>query len=235
MPEGPSIVILKEQAASFAGKKILSAEGDAKIDKVRLVGQRIVALRSWGKHFLIELEELEGFALRIHLLMFGTYRINERKDSPPRLSLRFEGGDELNFYTCSVKYIEGSPDDVYDWSADVMSGRWDAGHAGLRRAAGPNRICGCRQHHQERSAVSHSRASAVHRRCVACTQVAGTGGAGTAIQFRIHGVEEGVRFEKTLACTYQKHLPTLRYSANESASGKDQPSKLFLRAMPEKA
>lgn len=88
MPEGPSIVILKEQATSFAGKKILSAEGDAKIDKARLVGQRIVALRSWGKHFLIE---LQGFALRVHLLMFGTYRINERKDSPPWLSLRFEG------------------------------------------------------------------------------------------------------------------------------------------------
>jgi hypothetical protein len=232
MPEGPSIVILKEQAAGFAGRKILSAEGDAKIDKARLVGQRVVALRSWGKHFLIE---LQGFALRIHLLMFGTYRINERKDSPPRLSLGFDGGDELNLYTCSVRYIEGSPDDVYDWSADVMSDRWDAGHAGLRRAAGPNRICWCRQHHQERGAVPRSRASAVHRRCVARTQVAGAGGAGTPIQFRIHGVEEGVRFEKTLACAYQKHLSTLRYSANESASGKDQPSKLFLRAMPEKA
>ncbi|HEV7617137.1 MAG TPA: DNA-formamidopyrimidine glycosylase family protein [Burkholderiaceae bacterium] len=137
MPEGPSIVILKEQAAGFAGRKILSAEGDAKIDKARLVGQRVVALRSWGKHFLIE---LQGFALRIHLLMFGTYRINERKDSPPRLSLGFDGGDELNFYTCSVRYIEGSPDDVYDWSADVMSDRWDAAGARKKLRAMPDTL-----------------------------------------------------------------------------------------------
>ena len=137
MPEGPSIVILKEQAAGFAGRKILSAEGDAKIDKARLVGQRVVALRSWGKHFLIE---LQGFALRVHLLMFGTYRINERKDSPPRLSLRFEGGGELNFYTCSVRYIEGSPDDVYDWSADVMSNRWDAAGARKKLRAMPDTL-----------------------------------------------------------------------------------------------
>jgi endonuclease-8 len=82
MPEGPSIVILKEQAAGFARKKILRAEGNTKIDKGRLINQRIVALRSWGKHFLIE---FRGFALRIHFMLFGSYRINERKDSPPRL------------------------------------------------------------------------------------------------------------------------------------------------------
>jgi endonuclease-8 len=86
MPEGASIVILKEQAAGFAGKKILSVEGNTRIDKTRLVNQRVVALRSWGKHFLIE---FRGFALRIHFLLFGSYRINERKDSSPRLSLGF--------------------------------------------------------------------------------------------------------------------------------------------------
>ena len=33
MPEGPSIVILKEQAAAFAGKKILAVEGNTSIAK----------------------------------------------------------------------------------------------------------------------------------------------------------------------------------------------------------
>jgi endonuclease-8 len=125
MPEGPSIVILKEQAADFAGKQIVVAKGNSKIDKTRLVSQRIVALRSWGKHFLIELPD---FAVRIHFLLFGSYRINERKTTSPRLSLEFENG-ELNFYTCSVQYIEGKLDDTYDWSGDVMSDSWDAAAA----------------------------------------------------------------------------------------------------------
>ena len=126
MPEGPSLVILKELAADFKGRKILHAEGNAKIDKTRLVGQRIKSIRSWGKHFLLE---FTGFSLRIHFLMFGSYRINERKDSAPRLSLQCSDKSELNFYSCSVKYIEGKLDDIYDWSVDVMSPQWDAAAA----------------------------------------------------------------------------------------------------------
>lgn len=138
MPEGPSIVIARELAAGFAGKKILRTEGNTTtIDKNRLLNQRIVAVRSWGKHLLIE---LPGFALRIHFLMFGTYRINERKDSPPRLSLGFAQGKELNFYTCSVRYIEGRLDEAYDWRADVLSDVWDAGEARRKLRAMPDRL-----------------------------------------------------------------------------------------------
>jgi len=123
MPEGPSIVILRELAEPFSGKKILRAEGNSKIDMARLVGLKIKSIRSWGKHFLIE---LSGFSIRIHFLMFGSYRINERKDAAPRLSLQFSRNHELNFYSCSVKYIEGSLDENYDWRTDVMSEQWDA-------------------------------------------------------------------------------------------------------------
>lgn len=122
MPEGPSLVILRDLAQPFAGKRIRKATGNAKIDKQRLIGRRIVALRTWGKHFLIE---LDGFSIRIHFLMFGRYCIDERKDIPPRLSLAFARGRELNFYTCAVRYIEGDLDEEYDWRADVMSDAWD--------------------------------------------------------------------------------------------------------------
>lgn len=123
MPEGPSIVILRELAEPFSGKKILRAEGNSKIDMARLVGQKIKSIRSWGKHFLIELSD---FSIRIHFLMFGSYRINERKNASPRLSLQFSRNHELNFYSCSVKYIEGSLDENYDWHTDVMSEQWDS-------------------------------------------------------------------------------------------------------------
>jgi len=125
MPEGPSIVILKEESAAFEGQIILKAEGNSKIDKDRLKGKRVVALKSWGKHFLIQMDDL---AVRIHFLLFGSYRINERKDTAPRLSLIFANG-ELNFYSCSVLLLEKPLDEIYDWSGDVMSATWDAAAA----------------------------------------------------------------------------------------------------------
>ena len=142
MPEGPSIVILKELAAEFTGRKIVHAEGNAKIDKERLVGQNIKSIRSWGKHFLIE---LSGFSLRIHFLMFGSYRINERKDAAPRLSLQCSEKksaekSELNFYSCSVKYVEGELDETYDWGVDVMSDQWDAAAARKKLRGTPDKL-----------------------------------------------------------------------------------------------
>jgi endonuclease-8 len=121
MPEGPSIVILKEEAAAFKGKKVLAVSGNSKVGIERLEGQKVVDLKSWGKHFLIC---FKGFTVRIHLMLFGSYRINERKEAAPRLSLTFANG-ELNFYTCSVKIIEEPLDEVYDWEVDTMADAWN--------------------------------------------------------------------------------------------------------------
>lgn len=124
MPEGPSIVILKEAARQFEGRTIAAASGNSGgIDFAALPGQPLLAVRSWGKHLLLE---LPLFSLRIHLLMFGSYRINERKpDAVPRLALRFAEGGELNFYTCSVRQIAEALDTVYDWRVDVMADAWE--------------------------------------------------------------------------------------------------------------
>ena len=121
MPEGPSIVILKEEVQPFIGKKIIKVEGNSKQDIQRLAGQKIQDFKSWGKHFLIC---FKSFAVKIHFMLFGSYKINEQKDRAPRLRLLFEKG-EINFYACSVKFIEENLDEVYDWKADVMSDAWD--------------------------------------------------------------------------------------------------------------
>jgi endonuclease-8 len=133
MPEGPSIVILKDEARGLVGQRIVTVDGNTKIAKERLIGERIVALRSWGKHFLVE---LPTFSLRIHFLMFGSYRIDERKDVPPRLGLRFRAG-EFNVYSCSVRFIDEPLDEIYDWSADVMSDTWDPAAARRKLRAMP--------------------------------------------------------------------------------------------------
>ncbi|MEO6313804.1 MAG: DNA-formamidopyrimidine glycosylase family protein [Chitinophagaceae bacterium] len=122
MPEGPSIVILKEAIAQFNRKKVIKVSGNAKIDLKRMEGKTIRSIRSWGKHLLIC---FDGFFIRIHLLMFGTYRINERKTTPLRLSLQFKK-DELNFYTAAITMTDGDPDETYDWTADVMNDGFDA-------------------------------------------------------------------------------------------------------------
>jgi len=124
MPEGPSIVIVKELVQQFKGKKILQAEGNAKIDPSDFVNKKIVDFKSWGKHFLICLPKA---TIRIHFLMFGSYSINEQTKPARslRLHLKFTNGD-LYFYTCSIKILEGDLDEIYDWSADVMNEKWSA-------------------------------------------------------------------------------------------------------------
>ena len=125
MPEGPSIVILKEALQEFKGKKVIAAKGNAKIDMERMIGLKIIDFQSWGKNFLIC---FDGFYLKIHLMMFGTYRINEEKDAPPRLSLSFKNSS-FNFYTCSIKLIEGNTAADYDWETDIMSDQWNSTRA----------------------------------------------------------------------------------------------------------
>lgn len=136
MPEGPSIVILKEEVQQFTGKEILAVSGNSKIDQNRLQNKRVIAFKSWGKHFLIC---FDGFTLRIHFLLFGTYRINERKESPVRLNLTFENG-EINFYTCSIKFLEGEVNTHYDWTEDVMNEGWNPKSAKAKLQAVPNKL-----------------------------------------------------------------------------------------------
>ena len=128
MPEGPSIVILKELVQPFKGKKIVEVGGNSKMDIQRIAGQKVIDFKSWGKHFLIC---FKNFTVRIHFMLFGSYRINERKETTPRLSLKFAAA-EINFYTCSVQFIDEDPDIVYDWTSDVMNDQWDPDKAQLK-------------------------------------------------------------------------------------------------------
>lgn len=139
MPEGPSIVILREtvERLQLAGQKIQSVEGNSKIDQDRLPGQTVLSFRSWGKHFLICFQD---FTVRIHFLMFGSYRINERKETPVRLRIQF-ANDELNFYTCSVKLIDKPVDQIYEWSGDIMAANWSAANALKKLKTIPQGLC----------------------------------------------------------------------------------------------
>lgn len=134
MPEGPSIVILKELVQPFKGKKVLDVSGNTEVP-VKMFKNRVVTdFKTWGKHFLICFKTA---SIRIHLMLFGSYTIDERKAAKPRLSLRFSNG-ELNFYTCSVQLIEEDLDEVYDWSADVMNKKWSHAKAKKKMLESPS-------------------------------------------------------------------------------------------------
>ena len=124
MPEGPSILILKELITPLIkDKKIIKAIGNAKFDMSQLTGKKITEIRCWGKQLLIFTKDI---TVRIHLLMFGSYSIDENKK--PARSLRLAlvvPKHTVYFYTCSVRLLPANVDALYDWQADVLSEEWD--------------------------------------------------------------------------------------------------------------
>ena len=112
---------MKEATQQFAGQEVISLSGNSKIEQSRLRNREVLAIESWGKHFLINFGD---FTLRVHFLMFGSYRINEEKETPPRLNITFKNG-EINLYSCSIKILEGNVNDYYDFSGDVMNDAWN--------------------------------------------------------------------------------------------------------------
>jgi endonuclease-8 len=138
MPEGPTIVILREECEKFRGKVVRRVEGNTKvIDPQRMLRKKVLAFRSWGKHFLVQ---FSGFTLKVHFMLFGRYRVDERKENAtPRLGLGFANG-ELNLYACSVNYLEGAPEDHYDWRSDVMAPEWDPALARRKMRAMPDAL-----------------------------------------------------------------------------------------------
>ena len=139
MPEGPSILILKESITPlFKNKKIISASGNARIEMDRLTGKKIDDIRSWGKQLFIF---VNNDIIRIHLLMFGTYSIDEqiRPATSIRLALQ-TSKHTLYFYTCSVRLLPPGFDEGIDWAADVLSDGWDPKIARRKLKAAPTMI-----------------------------------------------------------------------------------------------
>lgn len=133
MPEGPSLIILKEKIKPFEGKKVIAASGYADVNYALIKGKVIRSVETWGKHLLIVFNK---FTVKIHLMMFGSYTINEEKKYNPKLSLQF-GKDIVNFYLCQVTILEQPLDEIYDWTADIMSKKWSSKNAKDKLAKKP--------------------------------------------------------------------------------------------------
>lgn len=123
MPEGPTIVLMKEEIQQFIGNKIISVEGDFVFDTSQIKGEILRDIKTFGKQtYLI----FDTVIFKIHLLMFGSYSLYKRKDIDTlRLGLAFKDGG-MYFYTCSVKIVDESFLKKIAWEADVMSDIWNS-------------------------------------------------------------------------------------------------------------
>ncbi len=105
MPEGPTIIILKEQVQKFAGKKILAVDGNSKVDLTGVAGSKVMEFGSWGKHFLIALPKR---TIRIHFMLFGSYSIDEQTETTPKITSESSKPAICAIsIACSVKVLPG--------------------------------------------------------------------------------------------------------------------------------
>lgn len=120
--EGPSLVILREETRHFIGKKVLDVSGYAPLDHDRILNQTLIDIKTWGKHYLLC---FKTFTVRVHFLLFGSYRIdNPKPGKNASLAFRFPNGT-LDCYICAVRLIEEDLDTLYDWRLDMLSPQWN--------------------------------------------------------------------------------------------------------------
>jgi endonuclease-8 len=134
--EGPSLILAAEWLAPFIDKVIFSVEGNTRIGKERLLGKTILDIFSWGKHLIFQFDD---FSLRVHFMLYGSFEATlkgkkitgdyPKKNVTPRLTIMFKDA-QIVFYNCSLKYLETShPRDLYDFSTDIMSLKWNSSKA----------------------------------------------------------------------------------------------------------
>lgn len=89
MPEGPTIYLMKEDLQKFVGEKVISVSGNAEMDKEELINKKLKEIRLYGKQTYLIFDKV---SVRIHLLMFGSYEVDEqtKPDKSLRLGLNFK-------------------------------------------------------------------------------------------------------------------------------------------------
>lgn len=120
MPEGPSILHLRDQLMPFKNKVVKNAGGYGKMPTEWIKGKKLLDVKTWGKHLLLV---FTNGTVRIHLGLFGDVLINERKKVNRSFFLEFTHG-EINGYVVRAKKID-HPEEVYDWRTDILSPEFD--------------------------------------------------------------------------------------------------------------
>jgi len=124
MPEGPSILLLKNQLLPFKGKVVKKAGGYGPMATNWINGKKLLDILTWGKHLLFV---FANGTVRVHLGLFGDILINERKKVNRSFFLEFAKG-EINGYVVKAQKLKGTPEEVYDWRIDILHKDFDPAH-----------------------------------------------------------------------------------------------------------
>ena len=121
MPEGPSILHLRNQLLPFKGKIVREAGGYGPMPTGWINGKKLLDIKTWGKHLLFI---FSNGTVRVHLGLFGDVLVNERKKVNRSFYLEFAKG-EINGYVVRAEKLAASPAKVYDWRTDILSKDFD--------------------------------------------------------------------------------------------------------------
>lgn len=121
MPEGPTILNLKNRLVRFKGKTVTEATGYGEMDKTPLHNIKLMDIDAYGKNLIFVFKD---FFVTVHLGLFGSVLINKRKKSNASFTLHF-GDEEINFYISKTKLIAGKPDKHFDYRTDILKEEFD--------------------------------------------------------------------------------------------------------------
>ena len=124
MPEGPSILHLRNQLLPFKGKIVKQAGGYGPMETAWINGKKLLEICTWGKHLLFV---FNNGTVRVHLMLFGEVIISERKKVNRSFFLEFAKG-EINGYVVKAEKLKGTPEEVYDWRTDILHKDFDAAY-----------------------------------------------------------------------------------------------------------
>lgn len=121
MPEGPSILHLKNKLLPFKGKVIKKSGGYGKMPTKWIHGKKLLDILTWGKHLLFV---FSSGTVKVHLGLFGDVLVDERKKVNRSFYLEFASG-EINGYVVKAQKLELPIKEVYDWRTDIMSAKFE--------------------------------------------------------------------------------------------------------------
>ena len=121
MPEGPSILFLKNKLTRYKNKIVTEASGYGEMDKSKIVNTKLLDIDAYGKNLLFVFKD---FFVGVHLGLFGSMLVNKRKKVNASFALHF-ADSEINFYVAKTKLYEGKPSDHFNFKTDILKPEFD--------------------------------------------------------------------------------------------------------------
>lgn len=124
MPEGPSLLHLKDKLLPFKNKVVKKAGGYGKMSTDWITGKKLLDIQTWGKHLFFI---FTNGAVNIHLGLFGEIMVDERKKVNRSFYLEFASG-EINGYVVRAKKEDKDLAETYDWRTDILSKKYETSY-----------------------------------------------------------------------------------------------------------